>query len=140
MINLLSDFMKYVTLEANNIKFIIHSTFAAIFMTVLACKKPSKTHDNFPSTNTIEKNSAGLLDSSIYTEEYLESKISKGMSSEEVTSLLGKPYRDVEFMGSVRASYLLTPQKSRGLNLVGFTVVYKDGKVLDIDMNWMATR
>ena len=64
-----------------------------------------------------------------FTEDFLERNIVRGLSLEEAEAILGKPYRYAEFMGTMRASYLLENSNVKGLNLSGFTVVYKEKKV-----------
>ena len=71
-----------------------------------------------------------------YTEEYLEKNITQGMTIQDAENILGKPYRISDFMGSIRANYLLEIPSSRDLHFSGFAVVYKDGKVDHIDKEW----
>ena len=43
-------------------------------------------------------------------------------------------------MGTMRASYLLDDAKVKGLNLSGFTVVYKERKVVEISKMWNSSK
>ena len=72
----------------------------------------------------------------LFTEQYLEKNIVYGMSIREVESILGKPYRSSDFMGTFQTSYLLERAKEKGLNLSGFTVIYEDGKMVEIAKMW----
>lgn len=75
----------------------------------------------------------GVLDSSIYSERYIDSAIRPGMSRAEVESGLGMPYRTDTFMETVRAQYLLDIKPKAGDNFLGFFVVYKNDIVTSVD-------
>lgn len=71
-----------------------------------------------------------------FPEDFLDSQILIGMTYEDVNLILGKHYRYAEFMGTMHASYLFESPTKKGLNLSGFTVIYRDNKVIEVTKMW----
>jgi hypothetical protein len=104
-----------------------------IIIFILSCDNPNGSSKK----NNID-DAVGLLDRNIYTESFIREKIKLGMSRNDVESLLGHAKKSDEFMGGLRCVYFLSAPQSKGLHLVGFSVLYSEsGLVNSVDMQWM---
>lgn len=101
--------------------------FGVIFLCITSCREKG-------DQSLVVKD--GVLDRSIYTENYIEKIITIGMERGEVEGLLGRSFSEDEFMETERSRYVLSQPNEAGLNLVGFSVVYKGGKVASVDKEW----
>jgi hypothetical protein len=112
---------------------ILTLVFSGLF---LSCEEDRKSGEpiNGQSSNL------GVLDRTVFTKNFMDSKITKGMHKDEVESLIGVPYGYENFMGTLRANYRLSEAGSKGLSLSAFTIVYKNGEVKSILEEWEGTR
>ena len=76
------------------------------------------------------------LNRDFYTEHFIKENILVGMSIADVEAKLGKPYDYTDFMDTKRACYFLDFPKD-GMNIIDYTMVYKNGLLTNIDVTWM---
>jgi hypothetical protein len=76
------------------------------------------------------------LDPTVFTKEYIDKTIKIGMSAAAVEAIVGKPYRESQLIGTQRASYRISDDRTGVLRLIGITIVYKDDKVVHVDEDW----
>jgi hypothetical protein len=111
---------------------IIMKSLIAIFL--LSCDTPSESSMNADRADNV----VDLLDRNIFTESFIKEKIKLGMSRKDVESLLGHANNSDEFMGGRRSVYFLSAPQSKGLHLVGFSVLYSESGFVDsVDLQWM---
>lgn len=116
------------------------------FPVVISCDKNSGQWDEVNSNaqravETVEavipSSSLVELDRNVFNKEFIDLNLTKGMPQDKVEKIIGPAYKYKEFMGTIRADYRLSDPGSKGLRMVGFTVVYKDEKLYAVDESWL---
>lgn len=115
------------------------------FPMVTSCDKNSGQGDKVKSNeqravDTVEgviPSSLVELDRNVFDKEFIDSNLIMGLPQDKVEKIIGPAYKYNEFKGTIRADYRLSDPGSKGLRMVGFTVVYKDEKLYSVDESWL---
>lgn len=107
-----------------------------------SCNNENKNNQETSTKNKIEEvQKYKPLDRNLINEEFLKKNMKSGMTKEDVEKIIGSPYSIRKFMDTERAVYHLTPPHSnKGLNLVGFTIAYKEEKLHSVDEDWLGVK